>query len=248
MKIGIVSALMKDNNIEHQLEVIEGYLKKNQSCEMLCFGECFLQGFDVLSWDYKTDIDRAVRLDSKEIDKLRTLAKEYKCALSLGFIENYKDDLYCSNLVIDKDGEIADIFRRVSEGWKISGTSSEYKEGESFHSFTLEGIKFSTAICGDLWYDKNVEIMNKVDKDIILWPMYIDFSKKRWDISEEEQYIEKAAKFGVPALMYNSLKEEAKGGNGGCNVFANGRLVKKLPMGEQGVLEVDTDDLLTRSR
>ena len=56
MKIGLVSALMKDNNIEHQLGVIEGYLKENKSCEMLCFGESFLQGFDALSWDYKIDI------------------------------------------------------------------------------------------------------------------------------------------------------------------------------------------------
>nr|WP_300004067.1 carbon-nitrogen hydrolase family protein [Tissierella sp.] len=245
MKIGLVSALMKDNDIDHQLVVMEGYLKENKTCQMLCFGECFLQGFDALSWDYKIDKYRALKLESEAIKRVKDLAKKYACAVSTGFIELYNDSIYCTNLVIDRNGEVADIYRRISEGWKIEGTSSHYKEGRLFHSFTLEGIKFATAICGDLWYDKNVEMMGDIEKDIILWPMYIDFSKKRWDISEEEQYIEKAAMFGVPALMYNSLKEEPKGANGGCNIFSGGKLVAKLPMGEQGVLEVDLNDLLS---
>ena len=244
MKIGLVSALMKDNDIDHQISVIEGYLKENKTCHMLCFGECFLQGFDALTWDYSIDKGIARTLESKDIKRVKDLARKYKCAISLGFIEDYKEGIYCTNLVIDRDGEVADVFRRISEGWKIEGTSREYRESEGFHSFTLEGIKFATAICGDLWYDKNVDMMNTIEKDIILWPMYIDFSKTRWDISEEEQYIAKAAKFGVPALMYNSLKQEPKGANGGCNVFAGGKLIAKLPMGEQGVLEVDTDKLI----
>lgn len=244
MKIGLVAALIKNNNIEHQIWVIEDYLKRNKTCEMLCFGETFLHGFEGLTWDYEIDKDRALALDSSVIEKTKDLAKKYKCALSFGFVENYKEDLYCTNLVIDKVGNIADVFRRVSEGWKIPGTTSEYKEGDSFHSFELEGIKFSTAICGDLWYDENVEDMNKIDKEIILWPMYIDFSKKRWEISEEEQYIEKSSSFGVPALMYNSYKDDPKGADGGCYVFKDGELVDSLAMGSEGVLEVDTKELL----
>lgn len=243
MKIGLVAALIKDNDVEHQLSVIEGYLKENKDCELLCFGESFLQGYDGLTWNYQIDKNRALDLASPVIEKTKALAKKYKCALSLGFVENYKAELYCTNLVIDKDGTIADIFRRVSEGWKVREATIEYKEGDGFHSFTLNGIKFSTAICGDLWYDENVEAMNKIDKDIILWPMYIDFSKKRWEISEEEQYILKSSKFGVPALMYNSYKEDPKGANGGCYVFKDGELVDSLEMGSEGVLEVDTDKL-----
>lgn len=244
MKIGLAAALIKNDDIEHQIGLIEEYLKQNKTCQMLCFGESFLHGFEGLTWDYEMDKDRALSLDSPFIERIKVLAKEYRCALSFGFVENYENSLYCSNMVIDKEGNIVDIFRRVSEGWKIPETSSEYKEGDGFHSFELEGIKFSTAICGDLWYDENVEAMNKVAKDIILWPMYIDFSKKRWKISEEEQYIEKSSDFGVPALMYNSYKKDPRGAQGGCYVFKDGKLVDSLEMGNEGVLEVDTKLLI----
>ncbi|OLS03235.1 carbon-nitrogen hydrolase family protein [Tissierella creatinophila] len=244
MKIGLVAALIKDNDVDHQLSVIESYLKKNKDCELLCFGESFLQGFDALTWDYEIDKNIGLDLNSSVIGIVKDLAKKYRCALSFGFVEKYKEDLYCTNLVIDKDGNIVDVFRRVSEGWKVTKTTSQYKEGDGFHSFVLDGIKFSTAICGDLWYDENVDEMNRVNKDIILWPMYIDFSKKRWEISEEEQYIERSFKLGVPALMYNSYKEDPKGANGGCYVFKDGELVDSLEMGIEGVLEVDTDKLL----
>lgn len=244
MKIGLVAALIKNNNIEDQIELIENYLKQNKTCHMLCFGESFLHGFEGLTWNYEIDKDRALSLDSPPIERIKVLAKEYSCALSLGFVENYEDGLYCSNMVIDKSGNLVDIFRRVSEGWKVPETTSQYKEGDGFHSFELEGISFATATCGDLWYDENVEAMNKVTKDIILWPMYIDFSKKRWEISEEEQYIEKSSSFGVPALMYNSYKEDPKGAQGGCYVFKDGKLVASLDMGAEGVLEVDTRTLI----
>lgn len=244
MKIGLVAALIKNNDIESQIKIIEKYLKQNKTCQMLCFGESFLNGFEGLTWNYEIDKDRALALKSPLIERIKVLAKEYICALSFGFVESYEDELYCSNIVIDKRGNIVDIFRRVSEGWKIPNTTCEYKEGEGFHSFELEGISFSTAICGDLWYDENVEAMNKVTKDLILWPMYIDFSKKRWETSEEEQYIEKSSSFGVPALMYNSYKEDPKGAQGGCYVFKDGKLVDSLEMGSQGILEVDTDLLI----
>lgn len=32
MRIGLVSALMKDNDIEHQIEVMETYLRQNSRC------------------------------------------------------------------------------------------------------------------------------------------------------------------------------------------------------------------------
>lgn len=244
MKIGLVSALMKNNSIDHQISVIEEYLKDNKTCQLLCFGECFLNGFEGLSWDYNIDIDRAIKVDSPVIKRIKLLADKYNCGISFGFVENYKDSVYCTNMVIDKKGRIADIFRRVSRGWKAPGTSKEYREGDGFHSFTLDGIKFATAICGDLWYDKNIEAMNKIDKDIILWPMYIDFSKERWDRSEEEQYIERSSHLGVPALMFNSYVQGLGKAKGGCNVFKDAKLVEKIEIGIQGVLQVDTRDLL----
>lgn len=97
VKIGLVSCLMKDKDTKHQLKQIEHYVSTNHNCDLICFGESFLQGFEGLTWEYDEDIKRA-------------LAKNYKCGISFGFIEKEEDIIYSSNMVIDSCEEIMDVF------------------------------------------------------------------------------------------------------------------------------------------
>lgn len=151
MKIGLVSSIMKNNNIEFQIELIEKYLKEQKGLDLIVFGESFLQGFDGITFDYEIDKYRALKIESVEINRIKDLAKKYNCSVSFGFIENDNNFLYSSNLVINENGDIIDVFRRVSKGWKEASATDKYKEGSSFHSFKLKGSTFTTAICGDLW-------------------------------------------------------------------------------------------------
>lgn len=188
MKIGLVSALMKDNNIENQLAQIKYYLSTNNNLDLICFGESFLQGFEGLTWNYEEDIKRALTMDDLIILEIMQLAKNYNCGISFGFIEKEKGIIYNNNMVINSYGEIVDVFRRVSPGWKESITDSRYKEGQGFYTFTYMDKKLALAICGDVWHDHFLKELEQLKMDAILWPLYIDFSIEEWNESFKQEY------------------------------------------------------------
>jgi len=143
LKIGLVSALMVDNNIKEQINTIENHLKSNKDFDMLIFDESFLQGFEGLTWNYDEDIERAVSLDGKEISQIKELAKGNNTAVSLGLIEKENGLIYSSNVAIDKNGKIADKFRRLSAGWKEPHANTKYSEGSSLNKFMIKGKNLS---------------------------------------------------------------------------------------------------------
>ena len=237
MKIGLVSALMKDNSIEDQLREIEYYISLCKDYDLLCFGESFLHGFRGLTWNYEEDIKRALDRSGPVITYLRELSKKYSCGLSFGFIEKKDGNIYSSNMVIDSEGQIIDIFRRVSPGWKREKTSDKYKEGDGFHSFYYEDKKLSVAICGDLWFDKYLSQMEDQEIDLLLWPIYVDFPVEVWEKEHRDDYAKRVENILAPTLLINSFVEDPKRANGGAYVFHKGKIVKSLPFGKKGVLE-----------
>lgn len=237
MKIGLVSSLMRDNNLEYQLKQIEYYVINNISCDMLCFGESFLQGFEGLTWDYDEDIKRALSKNDCSIIRIRKLAKEYNCAISFGFIEKEDNIIYSSNMVIDKNGEVIDLFRRVSEGWKEPIATCMYREGDSFHTFTFMNKKIGVAICGDVWYDCNLEKLQDMNMDVLLWPLYVEYDVDEWNESIQTEYVERVQSLQYPVLMINSYVEDVHRAYGGCYAFYKNKTINSLPMGNIGVLE-----------
>ena len=74
----------------------------------------------------------------------------------LGFLEKAENKIYSSQLTIGADGNILNLFRRVSKGWRESFTDEHYAEGDMFTKFEYLGNTFSIGLCGDLWDEKNV--------------------------------------------------------------------------------------------
>ena len=50
-----------------------------------------------------------------------------------------------------------------------------------FTKFEYLGNTFSIGLCGDLWDEKNVMQIKKLRADVVLWPVYTDFSAKEWN-------------------------------------------------------------------
>jgi N-carbamoylputrescine amidase len=238
MNIGLCSAPMRDNDIAHQLMVMEDMIKANPGHDLMIFGESFLQGFEGLTWNTREDLIRACATDGPVIGKLRDMARQHGCAISFGFIERAGGALYSSNLLIDSAGETADLFRRVSPGWKEPRAGAACREGEGFHTFALMGKVFAAAICGDLWYEENIKALNRLDFDCLLWPLYVDYSLDKWQSGALDEYIAQTAKIKRPCLMVNSFVDDPKRAKGGCYVFDKGKAVSALPMGNTGVLSL----------
>jgi N-carbamoylputrescine amidase len=206
--------------------------------EIVCFGETFLQGFDSLSWNYITDKKIAITKNNQIIQKIAKKAFDLKIAVGFGYIEKEHENLFSSYLIINKNGEIIDNYQRISPGWKeISKTDHHYLEGSELHTFVLNGYKILIALCGDLWDEKNIKTIQTIRPEIILWPVYINFSIEEWK-QEEKGYALQASKTNSKVLMVNSISRNPNS-FGGCCYFYNEQTIKKINFGNEGILEIE---------
>lgn len=232
MRIGLVSYECRNSDAAFNLSQIERALKETEGkTDLLCFGEAFLQGFDCLSWEYGADRDTALESSSGEIARLAGLTVRYGTALAVGYIERDGDSLYSSFIVLS-EGKTVRNYRRISKGWKeFSRTDDHYREGSDTASFRIFGRDVKTALCGDLWDHPE----RFVSEDLLLWPVYVDFSTEEWNGGMLDEYAEQAAKASRVTLMVNPLSSET-GNHGGSFLFRDGRTVQRIPFDEEGIL------------
>jgi len=243
MKIALAALGFKNKDIEYNKNVIINTLKEyTNKADIVLFGEAFLQGFDSLSFNYKDDINMALSLDSNIICEIRKKCKKYNIGLSFGFIELYQGNIYSSQLTIDKDENIIDIYRRVSPGWKELYATKEYKEGKDFSKFKYLDKNISIGLCGDLWYDDNIDIINSLNPSLVLWPVYVDYNYKEWNEKIKYEYLEQTNKINADVLLVNPYCLESGSDNsakGGALFISKNKIVGEIASGREDVLLVN---------
>jgi len=244
MKISLAGARFRNGDISFNLQQIRRFMDraKAQGAELVCFGEAFLQGFDAFSWTYEKDCRMAVSVQDELFAQLLALTQEFQTELLLGFLERDGERLY-SSCALMGGGELVQLYRRVSVGWKeYTITDEHYCEGEAPTTFVYRGRKCAIALCGDLW-DVTAPLF-KQDQEVLFWPLYINYSAEEWHgaANEKKAYAEKAAEFGGDVLMINCVDEPGISDSpalGGCCWFRNGKVQAEWPLGGEGMLTVE---------
>lgn len=244
MKIALASAPVKNKDIEFNIGSMTDAMRKvSGQADLILFGESVLQGFDCLCWEYEADKKMAVALTDAPIQQMQEAARQYGIAVSFGFVERLEETLYSSQIFIGADGEIVNLFHRVSVGWKeYSRTDNHYKEGLRFEKFCYGGKTFATGLCGDLWTDGKPEEMKALGADVVLWPVYCDYGADEWNSSIKHEYVEQAALCGDTVLLVNPYfadRQETDAASGGAVYFKNGKILSELPAGKDGILIVE---------
>ncbi|MGN1025281.1 MAG: carbon-nitrogen hydrolase family protein [Faecousia sp.] len=226
----------------NQKVIVDTMIKYADEVDIVLFGEAFLQGFYGATFRVEHDIMLAITQDDAIIQDICTVAHDYSVAVSFGFIEKSQDAFYSSQITIDSRGNVVDIFRRVSPGWKETFANEKYREGTGFHSFLFMGQKVAVALCGDLWYDENISEMRQLHPDVVFWPVYTDFNCIEWNESIKYEYAAQAGKIGNMVLYVNSFCKDKSGdeiAKGGSVFFKDGCIAKEIPSGREDVLVVD---------
>lgn len=244
MRCALAAVGFINENIENNKNtIIETMIKCSGKADVVIFGEAFLQGFYGANFCEKHDAKIAVSKDSQIIREIRSAAKEYAVTVSFGFIEKERDGFYSSQITIDQNGEVLDLYRRVSPGWKERFAGEKYREGSSFHTFLFEGKKVAIALCGDLWDDDNICKIKALNTDVIWWPVYTDFNFNDWNNSVKNEYAEQAGKLSAPVLYVNSLcidkADEEEIAKGGAVLFDGGTIKEEIASGREGILIVE---------
>ena len=235
MKIGLVSYRCENRNTAFNMKQIELAMQRCAGkADLLCFGEEFLQGFDALCWDYEADKAIALELSSDGISQLRSWTKQYGVSLLTGYIEKDGDRLYSSCVVIS-DGETVHNYRRISKGWKeYTKTNAHYCEGNETGPFYLHGRKLTLALCGDLW-----EFPGRFRTDqLLIWPVYVNYTVEEWDNGTLEEYAAQAAQAASDVLMVNPIDDKPVN-HGGAFHFHGGHTAARLPFDLEDILFVD---------
>ncbi|MGM9942260.1 MAG: carbon-nitrogen hydrolase family protein [Bulleidia sp.] len=228
------------NTGQNQKTIIETMHQMSGKADVVIFGETFLQGFYAPVFDEEQDRKTAVDRDSTVIREIRTAAGDYRIAVSFGFFEMDHGKFYSSQITIDLRGKIIDLFRRVSPGWKEKHAGKAYCEGTGFHLFEYLGKKIVIGLCGDLWYDQNIEAVVRLKPDIVWWPVYTDFPAGEWNRNIIFEYAQQSKRMRASVLYVNSVCldrfEDNEIAKGGAAVFVEGSVVRKIPAGKEGIL------------
>ena len=119
MKCALASMGFINEDVQHNKNVIiDTLIKCSDEADIVIFGEAFLQGFYGATFDVEHDTELAIPQDDAIIKEICSVASQYATAVSFGFIEEAEDCFYSSQITIDSDGTVIDIYRRVSPGWK----------------------------------------------------------------------------------------------------------------------------------
>lgn len=243
MKCALASLGFINEDLQYNKKVIIDTLKVcSTKVDIVIFGEAFLQGFYGANFQVEHDTKIAISQDDPIMEEICSAARQYAVAVSFGFIEKEKNCFYSSQITIDTNGKVIDIYRRVSPGWKEDFANDRYCEGKEFHAFSFEGKDVVIGLCGDLWFDENIDKVKKLSPDVVFWPVYTDFDFNEWNISMKYEYASQANKFCDTVLYVNSFcrdKEEDEIAKGGSALFWNGCIKQEVPAGKEDILFVE---------
>lgn len=164
---------------------------------------------------------------------LEQLSKDNYIDLCFGYLEKDSENLYSSDAIII-NGKLTYNYRRISQGGKeVSLTDYRYKEGNEIVSFDYKGHTIAIALCGDVWeYPEKYK-----SNDILLWPVYVNFTLDEWKEYEHE-YTEQAALACNITLMINSLSDVPKS-FGGVFYFKDGKIVSRTAYDKEEILKIE---------
>ena len=172
MKVVLIPMRVKVNDFETNWQEFKQRFKEalEYSPDILVFPEYCLTGFD------ESDFSGA-KLYDEIVDRVSALAKENSVYVIFGLLEPYKNCIYNSALLINREGEIILKHRKFQEPMKFC-------TGNTVKTTNTEFGKVSIIICGDLYNKRIAKWVRKKKPDYLFVPM--EYSPETGKIIEED--------------------------------------------------------------
>jgi 5-aminopentanamidase len=151
-------------DIEKSLGIIIDYASKAeaQSATLVCFPECYLQGYVVHS---EKTAQLALDLSSPEFAIVLQRLRHLRPTLVLGVIEKSEGRLYNTAVVI-RQGKVLGYYRKTHllAGEKI------FEAGNDYPIFEVNGLRFGINICYDLNFSACAKAVSDQNAHVLLCP------------------------------------------------------------------------------
>jgi predicted amidohydrolase len=243
MKIAVVSHRITEKVTEN-IDTMTWYVKKaiQQKADLVLFSETATTGL-CNNDKPEHDLPLGASIPGNMTQHFSDLARLGSIHIAFGLFEKIGNQLYDTAILLNRQGEIALKYRRISKGWHWPNSDpAVYRQGTEVTVANLDIGKVCFLLCGDLFDVDLVQQVASLKPDLLLFPMArtIDNSpdpQDFWDKEELPAYQEQVGKIGSVTLMTGYLDKEYVGG---ATVFnANGEIMTKLPIKTEGMLVVD---------
>ncbi len=236
MIVALACIEAKNNDINHNLQIILECIEASREVDIIFFGEAVLNGFDSLSFNYQEDLKQSLALNSKAVTKIKAKAKECNVYVGVGLYKQEKGNISDCYLIIDNKGMIVADHDRTCPCWKINDfDNSHYIEGNIMTIVEIFNRKFAIAICGELWNESYFSQIKESNADYVVWPLFVQINMDEFNKSIKKEYLDLMINLDKKLFIINSLHQEKNSTNGGAAYFDE-RVVYELPMQEDNIL------------
>jgi predicted amidohydrolase len=237
--IGTVQAQDIQNDIHSALNAIDEALQtaEAQKIDILCFPECFLQGYTFEKAETKK---RALRLDSPEFSHVRRALAAYKPLVILGVIEEANGQ-YFNTAVVLEEGEVVGTYR------KMHLFEENFEPGEDSPVFTDGSLDFGINICYDACFPEGAQLLAMQGAKLIFYPLNNRLPKEKAQSYRDKHIahlVARAKETGCWIISSDVIGEDEISIGSGCSVIINpqGDIVERVR--ELGIGIVMTDVVL----
>lgn len=277
VKIGIVQAGAVHLNLKKSLEKAVYFIEEaaKNSVELLVFGETWLSGYpawldhcpEMALWDHEATKEvfsqmylSSVRVEGREIESLKKLAKKYQIIICIGINERVEQGagsgtIYNSFLLIDSEGKIANHHR------KLMPTFTEkmlYGMGDGYGLKAVDTVigRVGGLICWEHWmpFSRQALHLSNEHFHLALWPQVHEMHQiasrqyafeGRCFVIAVGQILE-ASDFPKVLTLPENLKNNPgtkvlKGGS--CIIAPDGKFIMEPQWGEKEFLICEINDL-----
>ncbi len=152
------------HDVEQALLTIVRYAEEaaGEEAALLCFPECYLQGYIHATEDYgKVAID----LSSDEFSRILGRLADLEPVLVFGLIERDGNDLHNSAVVVRK----GDLLGRYRKTMLLKGESM-FRPGTESPVFEVDGLRFGINICHDLNFPECARVIAGQGAELLACP------------------------------------------------------------------------------
>ncbi|WP_297497667.1 carbon-nitrogen hydrolase family protein [Thermococcus sp.] len=215
MRVALIPMSVKTGDFSANLAEFERRFKEAlaHNPDFVVFPEYCLTGFE--EWDFS-----GAELYDEIVERVSELARKNGVYIVFGLLEPYKDCVYNSALLVDRNGEVLLKYRKFQEPMKFC-------TGNTVRTARTEFSKVALIICGDLYNKRILKWVRRKRPAYLFVPM--EYSPDYGEPNEEdvEAMAERVRLLGTRTFIVNSHPP------GGAWVFdADGTLLA-LSVGEE---------------
>ncbi len=237
-----------EKNLTEILDYIHEASRMN--ADLVLFAEAVYTGL-INTGDIQNDLSLFVPIPGDVSQQISSTARQNKIYVGLGLFERENEKYYDSAILVDKTGKIILKYRRNSVGWHSpQANPSVYCQSNIIPSVETAFGRMAFIICGDLFENRMLEQVKRLELDYLLFPLARSFdtsqkfTQEQWDEEIEDGYLPRFRDLQVPTLMVNYYSPELSDSNwvtigGACAISSTGEIIASYPIAKEGLFLID---------